>query len=557
MSLALTLTERFHNIVRQASVRTVYEALVELVTNSADAYQRAGIDRRDIRISVVRGGEKTLVRVIDQAGGMDGESMIKALLTVGGYTAGSESRGMMGRGSKDCSNIGDVCFTSIHKRLVNQVVIYQNMSADHLISDGQAEPAAHDSYGILEQGFCAELRLDPSMVSDAETLYSKLSKNVCLRRLFSDPNYTIVLDDGDFARRVQYSYPERRSVISCEYDIPEYNTKATLQLFYSEQEIPFAQAGEVEYGALVCSDSAVYECSAFYHSTPGVQDYIWSPNIRHITGVLHCADIDRLAREAANGQLTAANPYLCIDSNRRTGLVKDHPFTKALFGEAYKVLEIVLNRVQDARDEELLDSGGAKDFFDSLNSMIEGLLPPESALYTWRSKKDHQNLAEVAAVVKNVQVDSEFLGLTWEEIQNLTRDKYLNIDESEPVQNNFRISFTDSRDLKTSYQILYMPGRISLKINALDPTIRDYLRVKDGKVEFINSGKALVGVGNMVSEATTNMIVRRKIMSGKTSALDISGFNEYMANVNETRARLVGRIHDHVASGITGFKAGV
>lgn len=555
MSLSLTLTERFHNIVRQASVRNVYEALVELVTNSADAYQRAGLDRRDIRISVVRGEPRTLVRVIDQAGGMEGAAMVRALLTVGGYTAGGESRGMMGRGSKDCSNIGDVCFTSVHGDLLNQIIIYQNMSADHLISDQAATAEDRAFYGIKHEGFVAELRLAPSLVPDLDTLHSKLCKTVSLRRLLTDVNYTVVLEENETLRRVQYSYPERRSVISCEYDIPEYNTKATLQLFYSEEEIPFAPAGEMEYGALVCSDSAVYECSAFYYATPGVQDYIWSPNIRHISGMLHCADIDRIAREAANGQLTAANPFLCIDSNRRTGLVKEHPFTKALFSEAYKVLEIVLNRVQDARDDELLDSGGARDFFDSLNSMIEGLLPPESTLYTWRSKKDHQNLAEVAAVVKNVQVDSEFLGLTWEEIQNLTSDKYLNIDESTSVQNTFRISFTDSRDLKTPYQVLYLPGRISLKINALDPSICDFLRVVDGKVEFINSGKALVGVGNMVSEATTNMIVRRRIMAGKTSALDISSFNEYIANVNETRARLIGRIHDHVASGISGFKA--
>jgi len=308
----------------------------------------------------------------------------------------------------------------------------------------------------------------------------------------------------------------------------------------------------------VCSDAAVYECSALYHAAPGIVDHLWSPNIRHVTGELRCSAIDQMARDAANGQLSPANPFLCVDSNRRAGMVKDHPFTRALFSEGHRMLEIVLNRVQDARDEELLDGGSAKDFFSSLSSIIEDILPPESALYTWRSKKDHRNLAAASAAAQNVKLDETFLGFSWEEIQRLTRDKVLRPEAGpgKPARSSFQISFTDSADMKTPYQILYMPGRVSLKINARDAGISTYLRVADGKVDFVCPGKALVVIGNLVAEAAATMMVRRRIIDGKTGTLTMDSFNEYLTSVNEARPRLAARINDHVLSGIAAIKPG-
>ena len=188
-----------------------------------------------------------------------------------------------------------------------------------------------------------------------------------------------------------------------------------------------------------------------------------------------------------------------------------------------------------------------------MNDVIGNLLPPESILYTWRTREDHDNLTKLASTITNVDLDSDFLGLTWEQIQNLNNDKNIQI-EQKVVPNNFSISFTDDPKVRTPYQILYLPGKISLKINANDPTLKNYLTIENGTANLINSGKALTSIGSIVLDATNNMVVRRNIMNGKTSALDINAFNEYIFNLNASRQSLAGNIFSRITSGIQALK---
>jgi hypothetical protein len=279
---------------------------------------------------------------------------------------------------------------------------------------------------------------------------------------------------------------------------------------------------------------------------------MWGPNIRYLIGVLKCNAIDRLAREAIDGHLSALNPFLLIDPNRRTGLVKDHPFTLALYGPAYQVLEVVLNRIQDTRDDQMLEIGNAKDVVQSLNDLVSDLLPSENVLYTWRDKATHSNLTAMSQQLQNVHLDSSFLGLSWEEIQNLTQKKFL---DSSAAPSSFKISFTNDPNLRDPYQILYLPGQINLKINALDHSIKDYVEIKDGAVHLTNSGKALTVVGSMVLDATNNLLVRKQILSGSTSTLDLNAYNEYLYHYQTARKSIASSIMGRIGDGIKSLKS--
>lgn len=549
---SLTLSDRFHNIVRQTSIKTIYDALVELVTNSVDAYARSGKSRRDILISISR-SDKTSIKVIDQATGMDFETLVKNLTIVGNYTSGVDARGMMGRGAKDCSILGDISFLSVFNEKQSKIIIYQNGTYEILIEN---EPVSDNTREyISENGTLVELICANSLVPEYSVFYSNFSKNVSCRNIFN--TNTIVLQEGILLKRLEYIYLPRELIISCEYDIPEYNTTARLEIYKSDLPQQISKCSDqIEYGILVCSNRSVFECSALYYSSPLVQDYIWNINTRYITGVLICDDIEKIALEAANGNLSLKNPFLCIDPNRRNGLAKDHPFTKALFEPSYKILEMVINRMQDNRDENLLDTGEAKNFFDTIDQMLSKMLPAESVLYTWRSKNDHQNLIDITKQVKNVSLNNDFMGLSWEDAQKLNNENLLTYQQEPPVKNSFNVSFTDDKNVRSAYQILYMPGRINLKINTNDSSLKPFISVEDGKVNFINYGKSLVSVGNIITEAANNMILRRRIMNNQTNSLDMNSFNEFIFNNNDIRSQISSKIFNNINSSISALKDG-
>ena len=538
MSLTLTLSDHLHEMIRQSSIRTVYDALVELITNADDAYRTINQDKRVITLKVnPKENKLTDVTVSDKARGMTNGEMLTNLLTVGGNTASEKSRGMMGRGAKDCSFLGNITFTCIKDGLLNQLIIYQNRKADFLQKDVPVTPEVREQYQIEQNGCSVNLEMKSELVPDTKILGRDLTDNIYLRNILTDPNITLTLN----GERLQYVFGDRKLVISCDYNLPEYNTSAHLEIYRTSEEIPSPKTpDQCRYGILVSSDKTVHECSALYHVTPGVQDHMWNPNIRYVTGSLTCKDIDKVARDAVNGNLSAANPFLVVDTNRRAGLVKDHPFTKALYSHAYHLLNVTINRLQDTRDTLGTDAGNAASVFNSLNSLISGMLPTENVLYTWRTKQDQNSLAQVVNVLDNVNADSNFLGLTWDQIQNLTNNKYLTLDvEATGATGNFiNISFTTDPNVRTHYQVIYLPGKIDIKINANDPSIKPFVGITGSTVNLVNSGKALTAIGAFVIEATNNMMVRRAVMTGKTSALDINSLNEYIWQANDARVNV-------------------
>ena len=105
----------------RGAIRDVQDALVELVTNADDAYQRMSKSERPktcrIEIEVERRrAEPTLVRVRDFAQGLTRADMDKKIGEVGARVSGMESgqavRGTNSRGAKDIQALGAVTFES-------------------------------------------------------------------------------------------------------------------------------------------------------------------------------------------------------------------------------------------------------------------------------------------------------------------------------------------------------------------------------------------------------------------------------------------------------------
>lgn len=551
MTYNLTLSNRFHEIIRQTSIRTIQEALVELITNCDDAYQTFPT-KKIIIIEVIRREDYVDILVIDQAKGMTKDEMVEKLLTVGNFTAHNQARGMMGRGAKDCSFLGDITFSCIKTDILNELVIHQDRTADFIISNYKVSNQERLKYRIVNNGCHVKLSVKSSLVPSINDLKNSLENNIYLRTLLTDENIILLLQERaiNFNERLQYIYPDRILLIKCDYEIPEYDTIAHLEIYKSNTEMKHSfKPDETQYGILVGSGRSVYECSGLYYQDKDkpIQDLFWNPNIKYISGILTCSHLDKLAREASNGNLNDKNPYIIIDPNRRAGIIKDHPFTIALYSKAYNILSIIIDRLQDDKDDGLLENGSAQDIFAGLNSLINDLLPAENFLYTWRTRETQEKLNILSKTnLSNLELNDKFLGLKWEDLQNLKEKQYL------PTSNNsnFKIGFTNDKNLKTSYQIIYLPQHIQIKININDPSLKNYITIEDDHVEFLNNERVLTSVGFILMDATLNMLFRRQILDGKTSTIDINGFNEYLFHNSDARHNISTKIFEHIYSGI-------
>ena len=68
----VTLTERVYKYIRQYAIKTTEDALVELITNAIDAYNKDSIAPRDV---IIEYREPGLLIVIDNAIGLTGEGL--------------------------------------------------------------------------------------------------------------------------------------------------------------------------------------------------------------------------------------------------------------------------------------------------------------------------------------------------------------------------------------------------------------------------------------------------------------------------------------------------
>lgn len=113
----------------------ITRGLVELITNADDSYgelERNGLTTSGkilIEIERRRKSKNTTVKISDRAEGMRLEEMVNKLRRVGGITShfleakGVKTRGLMGRGSKECVVFGVLTFKSIKDSVYSEVVL--------------------------------------------------------------------------------------------------------------------------------------------------------------------------------------------------------------------------------------------------------------------------------------------------------------------------------------------------------------------------------------------------------------------------------------------------
>ena len=329
----IDLNERAYKYIRQFTIKSVEDALIELITNCIDAYNRSGklLKKIEIEYSDATGS----IKVRDYATGLTGEDMEKCFLQVGGLTNSGDSRGFFSRGAKDISAIGNVVFETVKDNKYSRVYLNNDAYGKVEVVDQTIDQETRDSMGIPEpfNGMLVILTLlDNFKNFDPSILATSISKLGVLRDIMSDKNNEIqfthynIEDQLVFTRRLTYDPVPGTILLDLEYNVPGYDNKSAKFTVYkadSPIEQPIKE-NEMEFGFLIKDSTTVYEVSTIDDK------FRWNPYMPYIYGSLSCEYIHQLLVDFDSNGATTNNPVPIIDPSRLMGVNKQHPFIIAL-----------------------------------------------------------------------------------------------------------------------------------------------------------------------------------------------------------------------------------
>jgi hypothetical protein len=341
----LRLAPRYYQFNRAFAIRDVYDALVELVTNSDDSYHRlfrkraVPEDGGPILIEYLeqRKGQPSFIIVHDRAEGMALQEMRDKLGNVGPKQSEEGDRGFMARGAKDCTELGPMVVESIKDDAYYKCELTPDAKFVPWESGKRATTEVRDRLHIPRgNGTVVKLQIDARhRMPRYESLLRDLPWHFALRDILCEESKTRALLRNlnrreDRAERVAYRHPEGEVVCDETFGIEAYQgANAHIKIWKSAEA--FEDSGDRfrRSGILIKGARAIHECSLL---TP---EFEKDPYARKYFGRLECAYIDELLKQyderREKGQPHPdSNPTLLIDPNRQHGLIRDHPFTRAL-----------------------------------------------------------------------------------------------------------------------------------------------------------------------------------------------------------------------------------
>jgi hypothetical protein len=345
------VTVRFLQHTTANYVRDVYDALIELITNCDDAYDRRGKGSGgEIVIEhYARKRMPSTIVVRDMATGMTARRM-KEISVFGRVTSQQSDRGFFGSGLKNCQALGDVVVESIVKGTYYRgMMSYHNRASIEITDERPAtKRETKRLVGGGGNGTSVTIYLrDAVHLPRISSMRKELPYLYGLRKILDEKsNRKVFLVSGKSESkrksRIRYTPPCGELVHDEEYKVMGH--PCSFKLYKSDESLedePNSKTGKS--GILVRSGKICHELT-FFNSLNRNQSH----STRYF-GELECDHIVDLLHTFDEYAPTKDNPVLVVQPER-TGLNQRHPFAKKLYERPAKILAQFLGK--DAKDGE-------------------------------------------------------------------------------------------------------------------------------------------------------------------------------------------------------------
>jgi hypothetical protein len=358
-------TRGFLQDAQDAMRGDVLRALIELITNADDAYNgKGGEIHLDVRPA--EAPFEWIISIHDKAGGLTADGLKKAFSNLGDenqkFAADQGTRGLFGRGAKDVAVFGKARFHSISKGKYSELQILPKESNWERNAIDEEPNSAHYAELKLnpgESGLTAELYISKEYKVPAPAdLIEKLEAHVQLRDLLNR-NVVKISDSRSKAEKQLIGLvPSGELILDIEFPVPGYEMNAKLEVY----KFPEKQNGNVsvysKQGLIISGRGAAYENG--FLTLDGRPESGW------FCGRLDAPEIHDLARAIdKNEHPDPKNPTRVV-SRQRDGLVRSHPFYRALSGA-------VNTHLKPLFDEAANDEGANKKEGAALRKRLDAL----------------------------------------------------------------------------------------------------------------------------------------------------------------------------------------
>ena len=404
----LKINPRYVKFNRDAAIKDVFDALVELITNSDDSYHRLykkqlrALDGGTILIETCGGRKNQSVLIVrDKAEGMTLEVMRQKLAQIGCKSSESGDRGFMARGAKDCTALGDVTFESIVDDKYYKAAVTQGLKFIPQENGKSVNQTLRKTLSIDRgNGTVVTITLTQQKRMPQPTkICENLPLHYALRDILDEKSPTEILfrhlNTQEKPKKLTYYKPQGDIVVKEEYLVPGYaNIKATLLIFKAPEPLEDISDNFRKSGLIIKGKRGIHECSLLQPS------FEKDDLAKKFSGRIECEYIDFLLedydeRMESGKPPTIENPCLIIDPNRQNGVERNHPFAKALLENPTQKLK------------ELIDKERAESKKSTENIVGEDLKKKLDKLAKAASKYLSQQIEDLDSGVTEDEVDEE------------------------------------------------------------------------------------------------------------------------------------------------------
>jgi len=351
----------------------VVRALIELITNADDAYNSKG-GSIQIRLTKAESPYQVKISVHDKATGLDAGGLEKAFARLGDinkkFVGDMGTRGLFGRGAKDVAALGKARFISIRAGKFSSLEI-DPVKAKFNMEDIDEIPtkSAYDECLLKENesGLTAELFVSTiHRIPSATDMVNKLQSHVQLRDLLNRNQVFYFDERAKLEVKLNGLVPNGKKIIDQELTIPEYKHPVKIEIY----RLPVKETSTLDeystHGLVVSGRGAAYE-NSFLHLSK-------RPEAGWFCGRLDAPEIHDLARSIdTDKNQNKLNPTRIV-SRQRDGLVRNHPYFRALGSEVEKVLKPLFDAMADEEGAQRKEGDKLRKRFDALSQVLANTL---------------------------------------------------------------------------------------------------------------------------------------------------------------------------------------
>lgn len=559
----LEVDPRAYLYVRSMAIRNWADALVELLTNADDAFDKRdnalreqgvaeeNLGDRLMHIELV-GDAKLLVR--DFAIGMLADRMKECLLKVGSYTSEKEMRGYFSRGAKDISAIGNVHFEGFKDGLYAKSSILRDGTGAIEVTDIPETEELRAAAGIASgNGMVVTIELaeefrPTALLANPGDVMDRMSRIFSIRDILSNPRNKIysrfvnpLTGEVVVQAPTVYTFPKATQVLDLEFAVPKFpDATARFTLFMAEEEIPQPIAERnIEFGITVQSGKTLHDVTTFrseFRHTVGAPYFYGRLKCDYINDLLYMFDSDGP---------TESNPFTIVDPARGGGINVDHPFIKELYSIPSARFELALKDFEDSFGRDYVVANDVGDLLEALELFGERLVasPNHSESMDWREVENGELLRAIDDVRKEYvrfeddntmairgedpgteresnaieQVLKSADGLEGGNIEIVSQGDLVGENEgslprlrvfANRRRTQFKIEFDDSIAFPTRrYTVTKTTAQIIMRVHLNHSVVRRYLRREGDEILGLEKAEAVIVVADMIADALSRLLL--------------------------------------------------